>query len=158
MRPSRSTQYVHASQKPTVSALGNSFREASTEREHAGAELAGNIPSTIPGWAAARAAPKLRANTPVRGGIDPADPDGGRVYEDRAGIANPERTPAKRQCSTVRAKGLQPLLTVAEAATILNVSVRTVLRLITSGSLRAVWIGRSVRLRPRDVQQLIAEG
>ena len=40
------------------------------------------------------------------------------------------------------------LLTVAEAAKILNVSLRTVRRLISDGRLAVVRIGRLVRVRP----------
>jgi excisionase family DNA binding protein len=141
-----------------VSAPGSSFLKGSTERELAGPELVGHVPPNIPAWAAAPAAPRLRTGSQVRGAIDAPDRDGaGKVYEDHVGVGDAERTPAKRRWSTTRAEGLQQLLTVADAARILNVSERTVRRLIASGSLCAVWIGRSVRLRPRDIERLIAE-
>jgi excisionase family DNA binding protein len=57
-----------------------------------------------------------------------------------------------------RVSRLEPLLTVGETAAILNLSTRTVRRLIASGTIPVVSIGRSVRIRPRDVERLIAEG
>ncbi|MEA3214495.1 MAG: hypothetical protein QOJ19_651 [Acidimicrobiia bacterium] len=47
-------------------------------------------------------------------------------------------------------------LTVAEVAEQLRVSTMTVYRLIKSGELPAVRIGRSYRLRPVDVDQFLA--
>lgn len=44
-----------------------------------------------------------------------------------------------------------PLVTVAEAARQLGVTTRTVHRRIKDGSLRAVHVGRSVRLDPRSI-------
>ena len=157
MRPSRSTPFICPSQKLLVS-LGRSVGGGPTEKEAAGTELAGHIPSNIPGWAAVRAVPRARGGIQVRGGTDAPGRDSGRDYEDRVGATDAERTPAKRRGSTARDEGLQRLLTVADAATILNVSERTVRRLIASGSIRAVWIGRSVRVRPRDIERLIAGG
>ncbi len=43
-----------------------------------------------------------------------------------------------------------PLLTPAEVTRLLNVSLRTVRRLIASGDLPVVRIGRSIRIRPED--------
>ena len=48
------------------------------------------------------------------------------------------------------------LLTAADVARLLNVSVRTVRRLIASGALQVVHLGRSVRIRPSDVAELTA--
>ena len=53
---------------------------------------------------------------------------------------------------------LAPLLTAKDAAHILNVSQRTIRRLIASGSIGAVRIGRSVRIRRRDLVALIGSG
>ena len=86
------------------------------------------------------------------------DPDGGN--------ANPEDEPVvdgiglvnKRRAAPIRSSRLEPVLKVAQAAAILNVSERTVRRLIASGTIRAIWIGRSVRLRPRDIERWIAGG
>jgi excisionase family DNA binding protein len=47
-------------------------------------------------------------------------------------------------------------LTVAEVAEQLRVSSMTVYRLIRSGDLAALRIGRSYRLRPADVDQFLA--
>jgi excisionase family DNA binding protein len=47
-------------------------------------------------------------------------------------------------------------LTVAEVAEQLRVSSMTVYRLIKSGELQSLRIGRSYRLRPADVDQFLA--
>jgi excisionase family DNA binding protein len=46
-------------------------------------------------------------------------------------------------------------MTVGEAATILHVSTRTIRRLTERGELRAVRIGRSLRIRPGDIEHMI---
>jgi excisionase family DNA binding protein len=46
-------------------------------------------------------------------------------------------------------------MTVNDVATLLGVSPKTVRRLIERGELRVVRIGRSVRLRKKDVLQII---
>jgi excisionase family DNA binding protein len=50
---------------------------------------------------------------------------------------------------------LRPLVTVGEAATILHVSARTLRRLIGQGEIPVVRIGRSVRIRPKDIERII---
>ena len=50
------------------------------------------------------------------------------------------------------------LLTVAEAAAVLSVSVRTCWRLIDLGKLERVTIGRAVRVTVSSVKGLIARG
>lgn len=49
-------------------------------------------------------------------------------------------------------------LTVAEVADALRVSTMTVYRLIKSGDLRAVRVGKSYRLTEDDVDQYLAAG
>jgi len=49
-------------------------------------------------------------------------------------------------------------LTVAEVADALRVSTMTVYRLIKSGDLRAVRVGKSYRLTDEDVDQYLAAG
>lgn len=56
-----------------------------------------------------------------------------------------------------RGKFRRPLLTVAESAEILNVSPRTVRRLIKNQKLPVVRVGRSVRVRPEDIEKLIGD-
>ncbi len=51
--------------------------------------------------------------------------------------------------------GLQSLLTAEDVAIILRISVRTVRRMIASGKLPAIAIGRSIRIDPRSVSALI---
>jgi excisionase family DNA binding protein len=46
---------------------------------------------------------------------------------------------------------LLPLLTVADVAQVLRVSTRTVRRLIKSGALPSVTVGRSIRVRLEDL-------
>lgn len=48
------------------------------------------------------------------------------------------------------------LLTVAEVADMLRVSTMTVYRLVKSGELRALQIGKSYRLREEDVDAFLA--
>jgi excisionase family DNA binding protein len=51
---------------------------------------------------------------------------------------------------------LRPLLTAARVAEILNVSLRTVRRLIKDGKLPIVHVGRTVRIRPEALEALMA--
>lgn len=48
-------------------------------------------------------------------------------------------------------------MTVAEVARLMRVSTMTVYRLIKSGELAAVKIGRSYRLQPEDVDRYLAD-
>ncbi|HVB06023.1 MAG TPA: helix-turn-helix domain-containing protein [Acidimicrobiales bacterium] len=48
-------------------------------------------------------------------------------------------------------------LTVAEVARVLRISNMTVYRLISSGQLQAVRVGKSYRLREEDVDRYLAE-
>lgn len=52
---------------------------------------------------------------------------------------------------------LTPLLTVAEVATYLQVSIRTVRRLIASGELEVVRIGRAVRVSEEALNTLLTQ-
>jgi excisionase family DNA binding protein len=51
----------------------------------------------------------------------------------------------------------EPLYTVSEAAKILNVSEKTVRRLINSESLRSIRIGGLRRIAPADLEDLIRD-
>ena len=53
---------------------------------------------------------------------------------------------------------LTRLLTVADVSMALQVSERQVRRWIAEGSLPAVHLGRAVRIRPADFDQLVAAG
>ena len=53
---------------------------------------------------------------------------------------------------------LEPLFTIAEAAGILNVSQRTVRRLIDSRAMGVVRIGRSVRITSKEIEVLVTKG
>ena len=50
---------------------------------------------------------------------------------------------------------VRQLMTAAEVADVLRISVRTVRRMIASGQLPAIAIGRSIRIDPRAVSALI---
>ena len=52
---------------------------------------------------------------------------------------------------------LTPLLTVAEVATYLHVSTRTVRRLIASKELQAIHIGRAVRISEEALNALLTQ-
>ena len=54
-------------------------------------------------------------------------------------------------------KQLEPLLTVAETAKILNSSERTVRRTIAKGELRAIKINGLVRIAPADLEDFIRD-
>ena len=82
----------------------------------------------------------------------------GRFAEVASVLLNGRQALSNRHGATRRANRLEPLLTVAETAMILNVSERTVRRLIAPGAIPALSIGRSVRRRPRDIGRLIADG
>lgn len=58
--------------------------------------------------------------------------------------------------SDSRARG--PFLTVAEVAEMLRVSNMTVYRLINSGAVKAVRIGKSYRLEEAEVDRYLREG
>ena len=49
----------------------------------------------------------------------------------------------------------RPLLTVVEVAKQINVSVRTVRRLIADGELKPIRFGRSVRIEPPALRDLL---
>ena len=112
------------------------------------------LPSDLPTWAAATAA----ASRGAKGRIVFPDPDGRNANADDPPLVGGIGSLNKRRAATSRSSRLEPLLTVAQAATILSVSERTVRRLIVSGTIRGIRIGRSVRLRPRDIERWIAGG
>jgi excisionase family DNA binding protein len=51
----------------------------------------------------------------------------------------------------------EPLLTVGEVATMMRVSNMTVYRLIKSGQLGAIRVGKNYRLRRRDIEDYLSE-
>jgi excisionase family DNA binding protein len=51
----------------------------------------------------------------------------------------------------------EPLLTVGEVANLMRVSNMTVYRLIKSGQLAAIRVGKNYRLRRKDVERYLAE-
>jgi excisionase family DNA binding protein len=103
-----------------------------------------------------------RSNGPAgrqaKSGIVFPDADGCNANADDAPLVHGVGWLNKRRAATIRINRLEPLLTVAQAAMILSVSERTVRRLVASGTIRGIWIGRSVRLRPREIEQWIAGG
>lgn len=77
-----------------------------------------------------------------------------RSADDMAPVKNCQ-VRSDRRVPRTRACDLEPLLTVEDTAQILNVSPKTIRRLIASGSIGAVRIGRSVRIRCGDLVALI---
>ena len=59
-------------------------------------------------------------------------------------------------CMSERMLG-EPLLTVGEVATMMRVSNMTVYRLIKSGQLGAIRVGKNYRLRRRDIEDYLVE-
>ena len=57
----------------------------------------------------------------------------------------------------VQADGRARFMTVAEVAALMRVSTMTVYRLIKSGQLPAVRVGKSYRLREDDVDRYLAQ-
>jgi excisionase family DNA binding protein len=114
------------------------------------------IPSDIPPWAGAEVCPGHRAGLSARGRPDQFDPEAGASGGLNSPVVKERPFFSKQRVSGL--SRLEPLLTVGETAAILNVSPRTVRRLIAARAIPAVSIGRSVRVRPRDVGRLIAEG
>ena len=58
--------------------------------------------------------------------------------------------------SPTPAAPMRPLLTVAEVGELLRLSPRQVRRFIADGRLRVVRLGRAIRIRPQDVEALVA--
>ena len=50
-----------------------------------------------------------------------------------------------------------PLLTVAEVAQVMRVSNMTVYRLIKSGQMAAIRVGKNYRIRRRDVERYLSD-
>jgi excisionase family DNA binding protein len=163
MRPPRSSSFICPGsaaprQEAVTLAVGAATRHASARREaHAPAASKSTpevLPSDLPTWAAATAAAGRRA----KGRIVFPDPDGGNATPEGEPVVDGIGLLNKRRAAPIRSSRLEPLLKVAQAAAILNVSERTVRRLIASGTIRGIWIGRSVRLRPLDIERWIAGG
>jgi excisionase family DNA binding protein len=163
MGPPRSLSFICSGsaaprQEAVTLAVGAATRDAPARREVSSAAASQStppvLPPDLPTWAAAPAAAGRRA----KGRIVFPDPDGGNANADDAPLVHGIGSLNKRRATTIRGSRLEPLLTVAQAAAILNVSERTVRRLIASGTILGIWIGRSVRLRPRDIERWIAGG
>jgi excisionase family DNA binding protein len=118
----------------------------------------GSPPTDLPAWVLATTAPRTRARKRTGGEIAVPDHDSGKVRRDEDVRLVGREAGGRRRRRTRRATRLEPLLTVGETAAILNVSSRTVRRLISSGAIPAISIRRSVRLRPQDIERLIADG
>jgi excisionase family DNA binding protein len=114
--------------------------------------------SELPAWVHLADAKRSRTGNKTTDEIDIPDHDGGKVRGGDGALLNGRQALSNRRGATRRAIRLEPLLTVAETAIILNVSGRTVRRLIASGAIPAIWVGGSLRLAPRRVARLIADG
>jgi excisionase family DNA binding protein len=112
----------------------------------------------IPSWAAADASPGHRSSINAREAPAQFGPGIAKTRLIDAAVVKERLSLSKQHVAAGRASRLEQLLTVGETAAILNVSMRTVRRLIASGSISAISIGRSVRLRSGDIKRLIANG
>jgi excisionase family DNA binding protein len=166
MRPLRSSSFIcpvseAPHQKGVTPAVGAASRHALALREaraRGGSQSAQQVlTGDLPAWAAATAAAGRRAGR-RKNEIDTPDSEGRNVYANDTPLVDCGRPLGKCRTTTMSACRLAPLLTVADAAGILNVSMRTIQRLIASRAIPAVSIGRSVRLRPEDIEQLLARG
>lgn len=159
MRPSRSSRFPRPRSPPSTDAAA--LDVVSTKLRHASnsSNSRSNILSPeIPPWAAAEVSPVDGSGKGARRQSDQSDSHGA---ERGLRGAKESDQPPRRKGQVVaagHASPLEPLLTAGETAAILNVSERTVRRLIASKAIPFVLIGRSVRLRPRDVRRLIADG
>lgn len=168
MRQSRTSPPIFCSQvqasdqTPGASGTGAAVRQVSTvpNTSSRSASRPGpqELPCGLPDWvsaAAVNSAPTKwstsdRADMGSTGGADAS-------VGDETTIECGRKSSGRRDPST-HASTLAPLLTTKDAAQILNVSQRTIRRLIASGSIPAVRIGRSVRIRRRDLVALIGSG
>ena len=142
-------------QRVTLAGAASCGSQAIRE-DHAGA--ASNsapqvVPPDLPAWAVAAPAPSRRAG---RDGVNV--PDLEDECADEGVVAGARRTLSKQRGAGARVSRLDPLLTIAETAGILNVSQRTVRRLVASRAIGVVRIGRSVRLRRKEIEMLVASG
>ena len=131
MRPPRSSSFIclgsAAPRQETVTlALSAATRDApACKKAHALAASKSTppvLPSDLPIWAAATTAAGRRA----KGRIVFSDPDGRNANVDDAPLVDAMGSLNKRRAATIRSSRLEPLVTVAQAATILSVSERTV--------------------------------
>jgi excisionase family DNA binding protein len=119
---------------PRISATRPNARSESDAKVGFGSaahDQAGNIPA----WA---------LHPSIETSAAPAVPEDRPIAPDRAGTS-----------SFARAR---PLLSVEDAAELLNLSTKTIRRLIARGRLRATRIGRAIRIQEADVEYLIARG
>jgi excisionase family DNA binding protein len=163
MRPPRTSpanfpRFETTDQKSVTSPADDATLRVIGEAQ-AGSKSAPSLPpSELPAWVHRAAAKRSRTGNKTKDEIDVPDYDGGKVRGGDGALLNGRQALSNRSEAIRRAIRLDPLLTVAETAMILNVSGRTVRRLITSGAIPALSIGRSLRLRPRDIGGLIANG
>jgi excisionase family DNA binding protein len=162
MRPSRSSPILRRQSSGSTDADG--AYDASTKgggKKGCGPGLSGSRSKTlspdIPPWAATEVFRAARSPSGTRRRPEQSDSLSAGPCLGAAESQEGPR-PSGQHAPPSRAHRLEPLLTFGEAAAILNVSERTVRRLVASGAVPAVSIGRSVRIRPRDVGRLIADG
>jgi excisionase family DNA binding protein len=163
MRPSPSSPLGPISEAPDrkrVTLAGAASRDSRASREdHAGRNIefcASLVPSDLPAWAVTPTAPGRRAGSRGRDGVNV--PDLEDEGADEGSVADARRTLSKKRGAGACVNRLVPLFTIAEAAGILNVSQRTVRRLIGTRAIGVVRIGRSVRIRRTEIEILVARG
>ena len=162
MRPSPSSPLGSTSEAPdrervTLAGAASRGSRASGE-DHAGAasnSASQVVPSDLPAWAGAAPAPSRRAGSRERDGVNVPDLEDECAHK---GVAAGARRTLSERGAGARVSRLDRLLTIAETAAILNVSQRTVTRLVASRAIGVVRIGRSVRLRRKEIEMLLASG
>lgn len=163
MRPSPSSPLGPTSEAPDqerVTLTGAASRNSRASREdHAGAvsnSAPHVVPSYLPAWAVTPTAPRRRVGSRARDGIAIPDLEDEGAHGESVVDARP--TLGKKRGAVACAIRLDPLFTIVEAAGILNVSQRTVRRLIDSRAMGVVRIGRSVRITSKEIEVLVTNG
>ena len=72
-------------------------------------------------------------------------------------ISRQKKKGEETNCALVPPSRSAKLLTVAEAAWLLNLSQKTVRRMIEAGNLAVIRIGRSVRINPEVIEKIIRQ-
>jgi excisionase family DNA binding protein len=142
----------------TSSARGPDEVHSGSSRSALFGEIVSKADPDIPCWARPPTDPELSTGGSGLSRLEPTISQKNSVRSSPQWPLKPNTSDsAKQRRRAGRAPTLQPLLTVAQTAAVLNVSMRTIRRLAASGCLQPVRIGRSVRLRPQDIERMIAD-
>ena len=162
VRPSPSSPLGPISEAPDrkrVTLAGAASCDSRASREdHAGAasNTAPPVVPSYPAWAVTPTAPRRRPGSRARDGIAVPDLEDEGAHGES--VADARLTLGKKRGVVACVIRLEPLFTIAEAAGILNVSQRTVRRLIDLRAMGVVRIGRSVRITSKEIEVLVTKG